>query len=109
MKNLSFILSLFCIVAELNAQWVNPNNKRACVIYYEGSGNSQVEGFGYMVNRGFKSPTTGEYIVCNKGIDIIPDIWVDPEIAVGSSCSAKRMHNKKNITSMENFSRAYDP
>ena len=96
MKNISVILVFLCFV-ELNCQeWVSPKGINACVIYYQSSGNSQAEGSQYMVNRGFISPTTGEYIVCNKGIDIFQNIWVDPELeevilASRDECTIKKM------------------
>lgn len=96
MKNIFFILISLCFVGLNCQEWISPKGVNASVIYYQGSGNSQVEGSGYMVNRGFKSPTTGEYILCEKGIDIIQKIWVDPELpevvlAARKECIVKKM------------------
>lgn len=96
MKNI-FLIFIFLFFAELNCQeWISPKGINACVIYYQGSGDSQAEASGYMINRGFKSPTTGEKIICNKGIDIIQDIWVAPELsevvlAARKECLIKKM------------------
>lgn len=76
-----FFISLFLVFTTNKPQeWVYPANKDVKTIYYQGMHASQTQAAKYLGSRGFISPTTLEYVVSNKSIDIVNDVWVKPEI-----------------------------
>lgn len=78
-KKFLIIFTVMLKVGVVNGQWICPKGD-AWTIYFQGAGESQVEGSGYMKGSHFISPTTGEYIFAQKGINVIKNIWVDPEL-----------------------------
>jgi len=84
MKQVSIvsIVSIFLLLSvSLQAQeWINPSQKKVWTVFYQGMNGSQTQGAKYTGLRGFISPTTGEHVICTKAIDVIKDIWVNPEI-----------------------------
>lgn len=80
MENILLTIGILYWLNIINAsEWVIPSGRDAVVIYYQGAGNSQVEASQY-IQHGFISPTTGEYIKAQQGINVIKELWVDPEI-----------------------------
>ncbi len=77
----SFVVLSLLVASNVCAQeWVYPTGEKAITIFYQSMNCSQTQGAKYTGKHGFISPTTGEHIVCDKSIDIIDDLWVEPEI-----------------------------
>lgn len=78
-------LSLSCLflmtqsVVYAGQDWINPTGRDIQTIFYQGLGESQTQLSKYVGPRGFIA-TTGEHVVCQRGIDIIERPFVGREI-----------------------------
>lgn len=59
---------------------VNKRIRQVRTIFYQGIYNSQVQLSKYLTSEGFCSPTTGERIRCEKGLPLIINPFIGPEI-----------------------------
>ena len=84
MNKFSLYFLLSCLVFLMSGiqarEWVNPTGRKISTIYYQGMNSSQTQGSKYTGGHGFISPTSGEHVVCNKAIDIVQNLHVNPEI-----------------------------
>ncbi len=78
---LPMFLSMLIITNRIFAkcEWFHPTHQDVRTIYYQGVHASQAQVSKYTGTRGFIA-TTGEYVICKKGFDVIENPYIGTEL-----------------------------